>query len=124
MTPRQNARDRWEDAFWATALAVCLIITGSRLMQSAAWQRVLELTPGGRPTVVAVLLIAGFASLIMMAWRPEWSWLPLSLAAAWCFGIAAFQAYSAATDPTGPLGFWAWGYASYQLCKHASRPIK
>lgn len=119
----QSERDRWEDGFWVTALAICLLSTGYRLMGSAAWQRVLDLTPGGRATILAAILTAGFGALVALVARPAWSWLPLYLASAWCFAVAAFQLYSALKDPAGPLGFFAWGYASWQLLKHASRPI-
>lgn len=112
---RRKAIDDWFNVAWLAGLATCCLFTGYRLMQSAAWQRVLELTPGGRFTVVTIICLSALAALFCVAADTNLIWVPLYIAASWCFAIASFQLYSALNDPTGPLGFWAWFYVCWRL---------
>lgn len=114
---RAAAIDTWFDALWATALGVTLTLSGYKFLQSAAWQRVLDWTPGGRPTVATTILVFGLASLLLIASR--WRLIAIAGVSGWCFFVGSFQVYSAFHDEAGPLGFFAWYYVSFQLLRHA-----
>lgn len=114
---RGVAIDAWFDALWATALGVTLLLSGYKFLGSAAWQRVLDFTPGGRTTVVASILVLSAATLLLI--RTRWRAMGLIGVSCWCFFVASFQLYSAFQDAGGPLGFFAWYYVSFQLLRHA-----
>lgn len=110
--------DIWFDALWAFLLGSTLLLSGYRFLHSAAWERVLDFTPGGRPVVVGVIASAGIVSLLLICTR-RLRILALTVVSAWCFFVATFQLYSAFNDDSGPLGFFAWYYASFHILKHA-----
>lgn len=109
--------DTWFDALWVMALGATLFLSGYKFLNSAAWKRVLDFTPGGRTTVITVILVCGLVSLLLIATR--WRQVGLIGASGWCFFVASFQVYSAFRDEAGPLGFFAWYYVSFQLLRHA-----
>lgn len=109
----------WLYSAWALAIGFTLLFSDHKFLKSAAWQRVIDSTPGGRTTVVMMILIAGVGCLAATALRARWAPWPFLLASSWCFGIAAFQIVAAIRDPTGPLGFYAWGLVSLLLLEHA-----
>lgn len=119
---RGAAIDTWFDALWATALGVTLALSGYKFLNSAAWQRVLDFTPGGRATITTMILVFGLASLLLIATR--WRTLALIGVSGWCFFVASFQVYSAFRDEAGPLGFFAWYYVSFQVLRHAFQDSK
>lgn len=122
-TLRRSANiDTWFDSLWATALGVTLAVSGYKFLNSAAWTRVLDFTPGGRTTVVATILISGLLSLLLITTR--WRAIGVIGVSGWCFFVASFQVYSAFLDEAGPLGFFAWYYVSFQMLKHAFRNWK
>lgn len=114
---RSAAIDTWFDALWASALGLTLALTGYKFLHSAAWQRVLEWTPGGRSTVSITILVFGLASLLLI--KSRWRLIAIVAVSGWCFFVASFQVYSALMDEAGPLGFFAWYYCSFQLLRHA-----
>lgn len=114
---REDQIDIWFDALWASALGATLALSGYKFLNSAAWQRVLDFTPGSRVTVVAVILIFGLTSLLLIATARRW--VTTIGVSGWCFFVASFQVFSAFHDEAGPLGFFAWYYVSFQLLKHA-----
>lgn len=113
----ENKIDIWFDAFWAAVLGATLSVSGYKFLTSAAWQRVLDFTPGGRTTVTVTILLIGAGSLLLIA--SKYRWIVTIAASGWCFFVASFQVYSAFLDEAGPLGFFAWYYVSFQLFKHA-----
>lgn len=110
--------DVWFDAIWASLLGLTLLISGERFLHSAAWQRVLDFAPGGRPTVVWIIAVAGIVSLVLICTR-RLRVMALTTVSAWCFFVASFQMYAAFNDDAGPLGFFAWYYVSFQILRHA-----
>ena len=122
-TLRRSAQiDTWFDALWASALGLTLLLSGYKFLQSAAWQRVLDFTPGGRTTVTWTILLCGLASLLLITTR--WRLIAIAGVSGWCFFVASFQVYSAFHDEAGPLGFFAWYFVSFHLLKHTFQNSK